>query len=313
MGSNHAGKTMSDTILVAGAINTDLIAYVDRAPEAGETITGKSFEMHGGGKGANQAVAAARAGAATAMLGGVGEDDFGRARKSGLSADGVDISWVQTMGDVSSGVALITVEASGENRIAYIPAATLAVTAEHARHAVEGVQPGLVLAANELSLACHQSIFGWANQNGVPVVFNVAPYSPDARELLPLVDVLIVNRGEARALLGEENASCPAEDLGQRLRKLGVDRVVITLGVDGVIGVDQNGIHRVEGRPVEAVDTTGAGDTFCGAFAARLREGASFQEAIEFGNVAAAISVTRRGAQPSIPTRGEVEALMSAG
>lgn len=299
-----------ETILVAGAINTDLVAYVDRAPEAGETITGRSFEMHGGGKGANQAVAAARSGARTVMLGGVGEDDFGRARKAGLQADGIDISWVQTFDDVSSGVALITVESSGENRISYIPAATAAVSEQHARRAIESVRPDVVLAANELSLACHREQFGWARENGVPVVFNVAPYSDEAREILSLVDVLVVNRGEAKALLNDEDVDATPEALGNRLMGLGADRVVITLGADGVIGVSGEGVVRVDGRRVDVVDTTGAGDTFCGAFAARLAEGASFAEAIAYGSAAGAISVTRKGAQSSIPSRDEIEAIL---
>lgn len=300
---------MEGPILVAGAINTDLVAYVDRAPEAGETVTGRSFEMHGGGKGANQAVAAARAGARTAMLGGVGNDDFGAARKAGLAEDGVDISWVQALDDVSSGVALITVEVSGENRIAYIPAATLAVSPGHARAAVDAISPALVLSANELSLPCHREIFGWAQVNGVPVVFNVAPFSDEARELLPLVDVLIANRGEAQALLGESQSDLLPEELGGRLMALGVGRVVITLGGDGVIGISSEGIVRVEGRPVDVVDTTGAGDTFCGAFGAKLVEGASFADAIAFGNIAGSIAVTRKGAQSSIPKRAEIEGL----
>jgi ribokinase len=301
---------MSRRILVAGAINTDLVAYVDRAPDAGETITGRSFEMHGGGKGANQAVAAARSGAQTVMLGGAGNDEFGAARKAGLQDDGIDISWVQTFDDVSSGVALITVETSGENRIAYIPAATAAVTAEHARHAVEAVKPGLVLAANELSLSCHCEVFGWAREHAVPVVYNVAPYSEEARELLPLVDVLVVNRGEARALLGESREDASPEELGEQLMVLGADRVVITLGGDGVIGVSGEGVVRIEAHAVDVVDTTGAGDTFCGALGTRLAEGASFSEAIAFGNAAGALAVTRKGAQPSIPRRVEVEAML---
>jgi ribokinase len=301
---------MSGPILVAGAINTDLVAYVDRAPDAGETITGRSFEMHGGGKGANQAVAAARSGAETVMLGGAGNDDFGAARKAGLREDGIDISWVQTFDDVSSGVALITVETSGENRIAYIPAATAAVSAEHARRAVDVVKPGLVLAANELSLSCHRVVFGWAREHAVPVVYNVAPYSDDVRELLPLVDVLVVNRGEARALLGQSREDASPEELGERLMVLGASRVVITLGGDGVIGVSGEGVVRIEAHTVDVVDTTGAGDTFCGALGTRLAEGASFSEAIAFGNAAGALAVTRKGAQPSIPRRGEIEAML---
>lgn len=301
-------KSVSGPILVAGAINTDVIAYVDRAPEAGETITGRAFEILGGGKGGNQAVAAARSGARTVMLGGVGPDDFGAARKADLAADGVDTSWIQALNGVSSGVALITVETNGENRISYIPGATLAVEETHCLAAVASCQPSMILAANELTQACHRSLFTWAGGQGVPVVYNVAPYSDDARELLPMVQVLIVNRGEARALLDIDDASVSPELLGERLMTMGASRVVITLGDEGVIGISPNGVTRIHGRDVEAVDTTGAGDTFCGAFASRLNDGARFEEALAYGNVAASISVTRRGAQPSIPTREDVEA-----
>jgi ribokinase len=297
-------------ILVAGAINTDVIAYVDRAPDAGETVTGRSYEILAGGKGANQAVAAARSGSRTVMLGGVGPDDFGTARTADLKADRVDTRWIQLHEGEPSGVASITVEKSGENRIAYIPGATLAVDEAHCLAAVESCRPSMILAANELSQACHRVLFGWASQHRVPVVYNVAPFSDEGRELVPMVDVLIVNQGEARALLAGSDASPCPEELGRGLISMGASRVVITLGADGAIGVSGDEVVRIHGRAVDAVDTTGAGDTFCGAFASRLNEGASFEDALAYGNVAASISVTRRGAQPSIPTKSEIEAII---
>lgn len=304
---------MGGTILVAGAINTDLVAYVDRAPDAGETVTGQSFEMHGGGKGANQAVASARAGASVVMLGGVGQDAFGSARTTDLADEGIDTSRIQRFDDVPSGVALITVESTGENRIAYIPAATRSVAPEHARQVVEDVSPRLVLAANELSTACHEAVFSWAKEREIPVVFNVAPYSHDARDVLHLVDVLIVNRVEARALLGEPDISMASEELGRALMALGVANVVITLGGDGVVGISSEGTLRIEGRKMDVVDTTGAGDTFCGAFSTRLLEGATFKEALTWGNIAGALAVTRRGAQSSIPTRDDIRNCLEKG
>lgn len=294
-------------ILVAGAINTDLVANVERAPEAGETVTGLSFAIHSGGKGANQCVAAARSGAETVMLGGVGPDDFGAGRKADLEREGIDTSWIDTIDGVSSGVAMITVEASGENRICYIPAATLNVPASHASMAVETVQPGMILAANELSPECHRVLFRWASDNDVPVLFNVAPYSAEAVELVPLADVLIVNRGEAAALQQADASGMSAELLARGLRAMGAKDIVITLGEDGALVMTGEDLITVPAIEVDVVDTTGAGDTFCGALAARMLEGESLRDAVRYANVAGGLSTTRPGAQPSIPTRDEVE------
>ncbi|HWV25517.1 MAG TPA: ribokinase [Thermomicrobiales bacterium] len=301
---------MSRRILVAGAINTDLVASVDRAPEAGETITGRSFSIHSGGKGANQAVAASRSGAKAVMLGGVGNDDFGSGRMADLAADGIDTNRVMTIDDASSGVALITVEASGENRICYVPGATLRVTPEHAREAVEAIQPDVVLAANELSIDCLRDVFSWAKKHDVPVIYNVAPYSEDARQLLPMVDILMVNRGEAAALQGCDPESKDAADLAAGVFAMGVSSVVVTLGGDGAYAVHQGDAYHAPAMKVDVVDTTGAGDTFCGAFAARYAEGASFREAVRYASAAGALATTKQGAQSSIPARDEIESVL---
>jgi ribokinase len=302
---------MSKRILVAGAINTDLVANVDRAPEAGETITGKSFSIHSGGKGANQAVAVARSGAEALMLGGVGCDDFGRARMTDLQMDGVDTSWIATLDNVSSGVALIVVESSGENRISYIPAATLVVSPDHCRQAVEAVQPAMVLSANELSPDCLKVLFTWAQDHGVHVVFNAAPFSQEAIGLLPHVDVLIVNQGEAAALQGMGAAGKTPAELAQGLRETGAKDIVITLGEDGAYAMHGDESFSEPAIEIDVVDTTGAGDTFCGAFAARLLEGASFRDAVRYANVAGGIATTRPGAQSSIPTLDEIQSALA--
>ena len=185
------------TILVAGAINTDLVASMKRAPCAGETITGTGFGIHGGGKGANQAVAAARSGGDVVLIGATGDDDFGRARRADLDRDQVDTSWVRVSRDVASGVALIFVEEGGENRIAYVPGATLTVPEQHVLEAVHAVRPSFVLATNELPPATTLALLVEARRAGARVVLNATPDPETVAPLLPYVSILIVNEGEA--------------------------------------------------------------------------------------------------------------------
>lgn len=294
-------------LLVVGAINTDLIAFVPRAPRAGETVAGGQFEQHGGGKSANQAVAAARSGAEVALLSAVGDDDFGRARTEALRNEGIDIEGVYAFDSVASGVAIIVVEASGENRICDLPGAREHMTPDQCLSVYNNVKPAAILAANELPVDCLSALFQRANKDEVPVWYNVAPFSVESREVLPLVETLMVNRGEAEDILNVRSQDCPVDQLAAGLRELGVRRVVMTLGEDGVRGFDSEGDYSVSGERVEAVDSTGAGDTFCGAWAAEMLRGGSFSAAIGYANTAGAISVTRRGAQSSIPTREEIE------
>lgn len=294
-------------LLVVGAINTDLIAFVNRAPEAGETVAGGHFEQHGGGKAANQAVAAARSGADVALLSAVGNDDFGAARLETLSAEGINTTAILALDDVASGVAIIIVESSGENRICDLPGAREQMTPEQCIESYESSRPKALLCANELPFACHKALFERAGQDHVPVWYNVAPYSEEARDLVPFVDTLMVNRGEAEDILGVRGENHSIDQLAAGLRNMGVKRVIITLGGDGVRGFEGERDYTVDASMVIPVDTTGAGDTFCGAWAAEMMRGASFEAAIEYANLAAGISVTRRGAQSSIPTRQEVE------
>lgn len=294
------------TLLVAGAINTDLIAFVKRAPHAGETVAGGHYEQHGGGKAGNQAVAAARSGANVAMLGAVGEDDFGDARLDGLIAEGINGDHIARIPDAASGVAIIVVESAGENRICDLPGARDHITTEMCEAAYDAIKPTALLAANELPLECLHRLFLRAQADKIPVWFNIAPFSTDARALLPLVNTLLVNRGEAEDVLGKRGSDLSIEELAHGLQDLGVNNVVMTLGSDGVIGFEADQAVQIPAEPVAAVDTTGAGDTFCGAFVAETLRGANFAEALAYANNAAAISVTRRGAQSSIPTRDEI-------
>lgn len=295
------------TLLVVGAINTDLIAFVKRAPEAGETVAGGTFEQHGGGKGANQAVAAARSGAQVSLLSAVGNDDFGRARLEGLNAECIDCQGVHQIEGVASGVAIIIVEESGENRISDLPGAREELTPDDCVTVFERANPAAILSANELPLDSQMAVFKAANSRSIPVWFNVAPFSPDVQPLLPLVDTLIVNRGEAEDILGVRGTGGSIESLASGLRDLGVPNVIITLGADGVQAYQGGKEFTVAPENVRAVDTTGAGDTFCGAWASEMVRGSSFEDALAYANKAAAISVTRRGAQSSIPFRDEIK------
>ena len=294
------------TLLVAGAINTDLVASVLRAPEAGETVVGGTFAQHGGGKGANQAVAAARSGAQVALVSAVGDDAFAVARRADLQRDRINTDAVATFAGVASGIAMIVVDEHGENRICDLPGARAHLTPAAVEAAYTSVRPDAILATNELSTDALRALFQHAHQHSVPVWFNVAPYTESARGLIPLVDTLIVNRGEAEDILGERGSEAPAHEIAVGLRQQGVSRVVLTVGAHGVRGFDGRDNFDIRALPVDVVDTTGAGDTFCGAWASELLRGSSFADALAYANRAAAISVTRHGAQSSIPTRADV-------
>ena len=292
-------------VLVAGAINTDLVATVARAPDAGETVTGTNFAVFGGGKGANQAVAAARAGVATSLLGAVGDDDFGRQRLADLAGDGVALGHVARRQAMVSGVALITVEEGGENRIAYVPGPTATVTPTEATSAFDAVGPDLLLATLELPIDALTALFARAREASVRTVLNAAPDPELARALLPLVDVLIANETEARALIGDIEAPEGASPAA-----LGCEAVVLTLGGAGASVITKYGATLQPAFEVDVVDTTGAGDAFSGALAAWLAKGTHIGEALRAAAAAGALATTKAGAQPSIPTRREIEDLL---
>lgn len=299
-----------DGVLVAGAINTDLVAQVDRAPGPGETVTGSAFSIHPGGKGANQAVSVARSGIPVAILGAVGTDEFGSARLDDLRAEGISIDWVTVLEDLPSGVAMIFVETGGENRIAYVPGATSRVRPEVGERAMSEYSPRMVLATNELPPETLFALFTQAGLTSIAVVFNATPEPETAYPLLEHVDILIVNEGEARAIANRPEGATP-EQLLEGLQALGPRGVVITLGAEGVIGRYGGQGFRHQPPPVEVVDTTGAGDTFCGTLVAELMDGADLSEAARVGVYAGALAVTKVGAQPSIPAGDAIRQLMA--
>ncbi|MEJ7902209.1 MAG: ribokinase [Thermomicrobiales bacterium] len=295
-------------LLVAGAINTDLVARVNAAPSAGETVTGQSFAQFGGGKGANQAVAAARYGADVAMLGAVGPDEFGRSRLSALAKEGIDTASVPIIAEASSGVALIVVEErTGQNRIAYIPGATRLVPAAEAKALMHRFQPLVVLTTQELPLPTLTMLLSEARLSGAKVVLNATPEAASGRSLLMLVDLLIVNETEATELLGRSVDATNAAAAVVALRSLGPNAAIITLGAAGAAVADGEEVVLIAAPAVDVVDTTGSGDAFCGVTAAGLAEGNSLVEAARSGVVAGSIAATRQGAQPSMPSRQEID------
>jgi ribokinase len=307
------------SVLVAGAINTDLVATARRAPEAGETVTGDRFAIYGGGKGANQAVSAARSGAPTAMVGAVGRDDFGRQRLADLRAEGIDVDGVAVADEAASGVALISVETGGQNRILYVPGATLSVTPEWGAVAVRRSRASVLLATLELPLATLATMIGAARAGGGTVVLNATPEPGTARELLPEVDVLVVNETEALQLLGmriegTERGGAQRDWPGivGALRGLGPRAVVVTLGADGASVGDGQRTEAIPAKAVDVVDTTGAGDAACGAMAARLDVGDDVFAASRVAVVAGSLATTRAGAQPSMPRWDEIAGCLDA-
>jgi ribokinase len=299
-------KPVGARVLVAGAINTDLVARVPHAPVAGETVTGDRFEIFAGGKASNQSVASARSGATTAILGAVGLDEFGRQRRADLEENGVDCQSVANVAGTASGVALILVEASGQNRIAYVPGATATVTAEQAVSAFARFEPDVVLITLELPLDALSALVHAARSAGKSVVLNAAPEPSSGRSLVASSQVLIVNEPETRELLGEDEHFDDWTDAAQRLRALGPRTVVITLGVAGALADCGEGPVIIPAPEVQVIDTTGAGDAFCGAFTAQLARGVDAITATQIGIIAGSLSVTKPGAQPSMPTWNEI-------
>ncbi|QVJ01907.1 ribokinase [Nocardiopsis eucommiae] len=291
-------------LAVLGSVNMDLVAYVDTVPGGGETVTGTDFRQVPGGKGANQAVAAARAGAEVAFLGAVGDDAFGAELRANLVSHRIDASGLRTVPGVS-GVAHIAVDGRGGNRIIVVPGANAAAGAVDGDEARVAGAAALLL---QLELPMEAVVAGarLGRGLGVPVYLTPAPARDLPDELLANVDVLVPNQHEAAAITGHTE---PRAALAALLEW--VPEVLLTLGEDGSLfgRRGEEPVH-VPARQVEAVDTTAAGDTFCGSFAVARAEGRSAREAMEFAAAAAAISVGRHGASSSMASRDEVEALL---
>jgi ribokinase len=297
-------------IVVAGSTNMDLVAHAERLPARGETLLGGAFAHFAGGKGANQAVAAARLGASVTMLGCVGDDAFGAQLREGLQSEGIDTAHLHTADGTSSGIAVITVAADGANTIVASPGANAALTPAHVDAAQDVVdEAGMLICQLEIPLDTVRHAISVAARRGTPVLLNPAPARPLPDALYRQVSVLVVNETEAHLLTDVPvDGAASAREAAACLRAKGVQTVIVTLGAAGVwYSADAEEGHLAAPR-VDAIDTTAAGDTFVGGFAAERVRGASIRDAIDFGQRAAALSVTRQGAQASIPTQAEVRA-----
>ncbi|MBC7260443.1 MAG: ribokinase [Chloroflexi bacterium] len=298
-------------VVVVGSSNTDMVVRVPRIPAPGETVLGGEFVMAAGGKGANQAVAAARLGAQVTFVARVGRDVFGERALEGFRQEGIATQYVSIDPEAASGVALIFVDASGENSIAVAPGANARLTPEDVQHAREAIEAADVLLLQlETPLETVWQAAEIAHRAGVRVVLNPAPARPLPVELLALVDVLTPNEGEANLLAARQVAQSAtltdAEAAARYLIERGVKVVIVTLGARGALIVTPDFQQLVPGFTVDVIDTTAAGDAFNGGLAVALAEGRTLAEAVLFANACGALAATKLGAQPSLPTAEEV-------
>ncbi len=304
-----------NSILVVGSSNTDMIIKVQRIPKPGETILGGRFASAAGGKGANQAVGAARAGGVVTFIARVGQDMFGDKAVAGFIADGINVDYVVRDRACPSGVALIFVAENGENSIAVASGSNAKLTPADLRKAKPAFsQAGVVVLQLETPLKTVEAAAKLAADAGARVILNPAPAQPLSDDLLRRIYLLTPNESEAELLTGlPVNSDSAAAKAADALLARGVQNVIITLGPRGVFVAGRQGHGLVTGYEVEPVDSTGAGDVFNGTLAVALAEGKSLPDAARFANAAAAISVTRLGAQTSAPTRKEIDRMLAAG
>ncbi len=298
-------------VFVVGSINQDFVLSVESRPAPGQTVTDARLATHNGGKGANQAAAAALLGASVAFLGRVGDDGFGRSLVRSLADKGVDTSLVQEVPGSSTGTAFITVTPDGENAITVAPGANRRLTAEDVDHASEWIQEARVLVAQmEIPPQAVLRAVEVAAGSGTRALINLAPPCEVPRTLLEKLDPLVVNEHEAAFLLGKSVEDVDgALSAAPELLSLGPRSVVVTVGDDGAVFSGGESAQHLTAPKVEVVDTTGAGDAFVGALAARLADNAPLEDAVAYAVRAGAAAVTKEGAQGALPTPETVEAL----
>ncbi|NML75065.1 ribokinase [Rhizobium sp. S-51] len=296
-------------ISVFGSINMDLIATTPRLPKPGETVAGTGFSTAAGGKGANQALAARRAGSVVKMVGAVGQDEFAAPALALLDAAGTDLSSVRHVTG-STGTALILVGGDGENMITVVPGANGTITVADAAATVDTMQPGDYLMLQlEVPAAAVERALTDARTRGVTTIINIAPLTADAARLGRAADIVIANETEFELLAGRNGMTAAMrEDALMALHRETGQTLIVTLGADGVIAARGGQLHRTKGLHITPVDTVGAGDTFCGYLAASLDQGLDFETSLRRAAIAGSLACLKHGAQPSIPTAEEVAA-----
>jgi ribokinase len=301
-------------IVVVGSLNADLVQRVERFPRPGETVIGSDLNIVPGGKGANQAYAAALLGGHVEMVGRVGTDPFGPMLVESLAGAGAGTSNIRVSA-ASTGTAAILVLPNGENLIVISPGANGKLTPQDAVQSLDALEPGTILLTQlEVPVETTQRALEMARQHGATTILDPAPAQTLSPEILELVDFLTPNQTEAALLSdtsGEIESYEDAEGAARKLLARGPSAVIVKLGALGVVIANSEGSRRVPGFPVQAIDSTAAGDTWNGAFAVALAEGKEIAAAAKFANAAGGISVMRSGAQSSIPTRGEVDQLLA--
>lgn len=298
-------------IVVVGSCNTDMVIKADRLPIPGETILGGTFFMNPGGKGANQAVAASRMGGKVTLISKTGNDVFGKQSVMLYAAENIKTDYIFSDPKHPSGVALITVDSNGENCIVVASGANASLCPSDIDTATKEIESSdLILMQLEIPIDTVEYVAELANKNGIKVILNPAPARALSNNLLKHLYVIIPNKSEAEILSGIKVTDIEsAKQAADIISAKGVDIVVITLGSQGALIKEYSEYHFVEAFKVDALDTTAAGDTFCGAFCVGLAEGKSILDAVNLAARAAAITVTRMGAQASIPYRSELSSL----
>jgi ribokinase len=299
-------------ILVVGSLNADLVVRAPRFPKPGETISGEDLKIIPGGKGANQAVAAARQGASVAMLGRVGKDSFGPNLIQNLKQNQVDTSNVQADADSATGTAIIVVDANGQNSIVLSPGGNGRVSSADVTN-VSFAGYELLLLQLEIPIGTVLSAAQRAKRNGLRVLLNPAPAYSLPDELISLSDFILPNETELSLLTGQPVNDPPsAEKAAKILLEGGAQNVIVTLGGNGALIVNKEFTKHVPTFKVDVVDTTAAGDAFIGGFASALLQNKSLEEAVRYGCACGALATTKFGAQPSLPTKKEVERFLGA-
>lgn len=303
---------MMKKICVIGSSNVDLIMQMERLPGVGETVTDASFLQTFGGKGSNSAVAAARAGGGIQFVNCVGDDPYAPAMLDRFEAEGMDISLISRETGISSGTALVMIGGQGTNYLSVSPGANYRLTPERINTMAEELKSARrIMLQCEIPLETNLRVIELADAFGVPVMLNLAPARTMPWEVLRKVETLIVNENEARFLAAEAGVGVADDrDLAGALLVFGTRSVIVTLGPGGSVLADSEGIAAFPAFPIEVVDTTAAGDTYCGALAVALVEGRSHRDAIPFATAASTLCVSRLGAFPSIPKRSEIDAFL---